>query len=212
MVYNNAENSLKNDIYHGIIDFNLIRNECLFEIFENATDTYPSRPAIIFQDKEYSYKEIDANANRLARYLRERGIQTGDKVGLIVENSAELYISMLGIMKSGAAYVPIDVGYPEDRVKYIIENGGVSLTITSSDIAGTFELYENTLLIDLDSNIIEEFSDKRLNRTETGVTPDDLSYIIYTSGSTGHPKGVQIEHKSVCNLVRASQKSYEIKP
>ncbi|MDP4197466.1 MAG: amino acid adenylation domain-containing protein, partial [Bacteroidota bacterium] len=170
------------------------------------------RPAVIFQNKEYSYKEIDSDANRLAWHLRKRGIQTGDKVGLILEKSAELYIAMLGIMKSGASYVPIDPGYPEDRVKYIIENSGVSLTVTSSEIAGFFGLNDNTLLLDYESGMIEKFSDKRLKRTETGVTPNDLSYIIYTSGSTGRPKGVQIEHKSVCNLVRASQNIYKIKP
>ncbi|HWR24956.1 MAG TPA: amino acid adenylation domain-containing protein, partial [Methanosarcina sp.] len=204
--------NLTDDIYHGAIDSTLIKDECLFEIFEKSADSFPVEPAIIFQNKEYSYREIDSNANRLARYLRERGIKTGNKVALILEKSADLYIAMLGIMKSGAAYVPIDPVYPEDRVKYIIENSAVSLTITSSEIAGFFELYSNTLLLDQERDIINEFSDNRLERAETGVTPEDLSYIIYTSGSTGRPKGVQIEHKSVCNLVRASQKIYEIRP
>ena len=172
------------DIYHGDIDLSLIRDECLFEIFENTADTYPSRPSVIFRDKEYSYEEIDSNANRLARFLRQRGIQNGDRVGLILEKSAELYISMLGIMKSGAAYVPIDPGYPKDRVKYILENSEASLTVTSSSIAGSFGLYDNTLLLDRERDIISKFSGKRLERTETGVTPDDLCYIIYTSGST----------------------------
>ncbi len=205
-------NSYKDDIYHGDIDSSLIRNECLFEIFENTVDFYPSRPAVIFQHEEYSYKEIESNANRLARYLRERGIQTGNKIGLILEKSVELYIAMLGIMKSGAAYVPIDADYPADRVKYILENSEVSLTVTKSSIAGFFGLYDNTLLLDHEHEIIDKFSDKRLERTETGVTPNDLCYIIYTSGSTGRPKGVQIEHKNVCNLVRASQKIYQIQP
>ena len=202
----------KDDIYHGAIDLSLIRDECLFEIFENSADVYPTRPAVILQNKEYSYEEIESNANRLARYLRERGIQAGDKVGLILGKSVELYIAMLGIMKSGAAYVPIDADYPPDRVKYILENSKVSLTVTSSSIASSFGLYDNTLLLDHERDTIDKFSGKRLKRTETGVTPNDLSYIIYTSGSTGRPKGVQIEHKSVCNLVRASQKIYHIKP
>jgi non-ribosomal peptide synthetase-like protein len=200
------------DIYHGEVDLSLIRDECLFEIFENAADIYPSRPAVIFNNKEYSYEEIDSNANRLARYLREKGIQTGDKVGLILGKSVELYIAMLGIMKAGAAYVPIDAYYPPDRVKYILENSEVSLTITSSSIASFFGLRDGTLLLDHEHDIIDKFLAQRLKRTETGVTPNDLSYIIYTSGSTGRPKGVQLEHKSVCNLVRASQKIYQIKP
>ena len=209
---NQLKSIYKDDIYHGEIDFSLIRDECLFEIFENTTDAYPARPAVIFQNKEYSYEKIDSDANRLAWYLRERGIQSGDKVGLILEKSAEMYVAMLGIMKSGAAYVPIDASYPPDRVKYIIENSEVSLTITSSSIACFFGLYNNTLLLDHERDIIDKFSGKRPKRTETGVTPNDLCYIIYTSGSTGRPKGVQIEHKSICNLVRASQDIYQIKP
>ena len=200
------------DIHHGALDLDLIRDECLFEIFENTATTYPERPAVIFQNREYSYEEVNSYANRLARYLREKGIQSGDKVGLILEKSAELYIAILGIMKAGAAYVPIDSGYPKDRVEYIIENSGVSLTVTSSAIAGFFGLYDNILLLDQESKLIEKFSDKHLKRSETGVTPNDLAYIIYTSGSTGRPKGVQIEHKSICNLVRASQKIYKIRP
>ena len=206
------KNIYKDDIYHGAIDLSLIRDECLFEIFESAADAYPERPAVIFQNKEYTYKEIDSNANRLAWYLRERGIQAGDKVGIILDKSAKLYTSILGIMKAGAAYVPIDPGYPKDRVNYILENSNVSLTVTSSSIAGFFGLYDNTLLLDHEHDIINKFPGRRLERIETGVTPNDLSYIIYTSGSTGRPKGVQIEHKSVCNLVRASQKIYQVKP
>lgn len=199
-------------INHGPVDSSLIRDECLFEIFENTSDAYPERPAIIFQNKEYSYKEIDSSANRLGWYLRERGIQTGDKVGLLLENSVDMYVAMLGIMKSGAAYVPIDIGYPEDRVKYILENSEVSLTVTYSSIADFFAINDPILLLDQESDRINRHTCRRLERAETGVTPNDLGYIIYTSGSTGRPKGVQIEHKSVCNLVRATQKIYQIKP
>ena len=197
----------KDDIYHGAIDLSLIRDECLFEIFENSADVYPTRPAVILQNKEYSYEEIESNANRLARYLRERGIQAGDKVGLILEKSVELYIAMLGIMKAGAAYVPIDSGYPKDRVEYILENSGVSLTVTSSAIASFFGLYDNILLLDQEREIIEKFSGKRLKRTETGVTPNDLSlYNIYFR-LYRKAKRSQIEHKSVCNLVELPRRS-----
>jgi hypothetical protein len=102
----------KDDIYHGAIDLSLVKGEYDFKLFENAVDDYPARPAVIFQNKEYSYEEIDSNATRLAWYLRERGTQTVDKVDLIQEKSAELYIAMPGIMKSSAAYLPIDAGYP----------------------------------------------------------------------------------------------------
>ena len=200
------------NIHQGELDLDLIRDECLFEVFENTAAIYPERPAVIFQNREYSYEEVNSYANRLARYLREKGVHSGDTVGLILEKSADLYITMLGIMKAGAAYVPIDSGYPKDRVEYIIENSGVSLTVTSSAIARFYGLCDNILLLDQEREIIEKFSDKRLKRTETGVMPNDLAYIIYTSGSTGRPKGVQIEHKSICNLVRASQKIYQIRP
>jgi non-ribosomal peptide synthetase component F len=169
------------DIYHDDIKLSLNKDKCLSEIFENNVDTYPGNPAVILQNREYNYGETDSNANRLARYLREKCIHNGDKADLVLEKSGELYTSMLGIMNSGAVYVLIYPGCPNDRVKYLLENSKASLTVTSSSITGFFGLYDNSLLFDHEHDmIINKISDNRLERAEMGVIPADGVYQGFT--------------------------------
>lgn len=196
----------------GQIDKSLIKDECLFEIFESSVDLYPDNPAVIFDGKIRTYREIDSYANKLARYLILKGVGKGDFVGILLKKSVETTVALLGIIKAGAAYVPLEISYPHERVKYIIDNCGIKLTITSSDLSHQFDVLNSTVLIDSEYNNIQEESSARLKRNEIGVTPGDLCYVIYTSGTTGNPKGVAIEHKNVCHLVRASQTIYRIEP
>ncbi|MBC7473526.1 MAG: amino acid adenylation domain-containing protein [Candidatus Sericytochromatia bacterium] len=197
---------------YGKIDLDFIKDECLFEIFEQTVDNFPNNIAVKFKGKSYTYKNIDLQANQLSRHLIKKGIERGDYVGIILERSAETYISMLAIMKAGAAYVPIESTFPEDRIKYIIDNCHTRKIITTEELAKKLSLENNTILIDTDKLLISEENDSRIYRDQTGVTNQDLCYVIYTSGSTGRPKGVQLEHRNVCNLVRASQSIYQIVP
>ena len=155
---------------------------------------------------------MESNANSLARYIRERGIQAGDKVGLILGKSVELYIAMLGIIKYGAAYVPIDADYPRDRVKYILENSKVSLTVTSSSIAVLLAFMITLFYLIMNVTQLINFQVNALSVLKPGVTPNDLSLHNIYFRLYRKSKGVQIEHKSICNLVRASQKIYQIRP
>lgn len=197
---------------YGPVDSSLIRNECLHHIFEETVDYYPHQTALVFGEASFTYEEIEVRANALARYLRSFGVGKGSKVGLYLSKSVELYIGMLAIMKAGAAYIPVDPTYPGDRTRYILEDSGVGALLVNNETAKN-SLFD-TIIVNLDDDRarIAQFSAERLPAAEVGVLATDLVYIMYTSGSTGKPKGVMIEHQSVCNLVRASQKTYGMTP
>ena len=199
-------------ILHGIKDISLIKDECLHEIFENVVDRYPENAAIIFQGNTFTYKDIDQYSNRLARHLINKGVKKGDCVGILLKKSVETFVSILGIMKAGAAYVAIDISFPVERAKFIISDSGIKYVLSNTEYAELFDVKHQSILFDREKETIQQLSPERISRLQTGVTRNDLSYIIYTSGTTGNPKGVAIEHKSVCNLVRASQTIYRILP
>ncbi len=196
-------------ILHGKMMPELIRDECLFEVFEATSGKYPDNTAIIFDKTIISYRELNEMANRIAHLLREKGVRKEDRVALLMPKSIECYAAIMGIMKAGACYIPLDVGYPEDRIKYITENSGERYVLVL-DGCSTFCNIEN--IISISSDKLKSYPDNNIPRTVSGVDKNSLAYIIYTSGSTGRPKGVMIEHKSACNLIRASQEIYKVTP
>ena len=194
----------------GLKEPSFVRGECLQQIFESSADLHPDNIAIDFADENVTYAELEARANSMARYLGSLGVEKGSCVGLCLPKSVELYVSMLAILKAGAAYIPIDPSYPADRISYILKNSGIKVFITNSQSSESGMHGGVVINIDKDGPKIAKFSSVRLSVQEVGITTDDLAYIIYTSGSTGNPKGVMIEHKGVCHLVRASQSIYGI--
>lgn len=188
----------------------LIRNECLHHIFEETVDTHPHNTAILFDSTAITYREVEAQANAMARYLRSLGVSKSSCVGLYIPKSIDLYISMLAIMKAGAAYVPIDTGYPADRVLYILKDCGIKVLISTSNLLQQIPYRGFTVNLDSDKARILSFPITRLSSAETEVATHDLAYVMYTSGTTGRPKGVMIEHRSICHLVRASQMIFGI--
>src|SRR6266540_6974605 len=188
------------------------RHSCLQRFFEASADAHPDRPAILFGDECLTYGELEARANRLARHLLASGIGRGGRVAILLDRSVELYVAILGTLKSGAAYVPLDPSYPADRVRFIVEDAGVRTIITSSELISNHPSQLPAVLLDADGPRIDEQSGARPDPSEPDVGPDDLCYIIYTSGSTGHPKGVAVEHRGICHWVRAAQAVYGITP
>ncbi len=156
----------------------------LTELFEKQVSEGPERIALVFEEKAYSYGELNEKANRLGHYLRSRGVGVDDRVGILLGRSAWQVISILGVLKSGGAYVPLDMEYPQDRIGYMLEDSGCKVVIDEREIE-KFQLEEHEY---------EPGNPVLVN------SPGDLAYVIYTSGSTGRPKGVMIEHKSVVNL------------
>ncbi|GGX48655.1 hypothetical protein GCM10007385_15850 [Tateyamaria omphalii] len=165
--------------------------------FEAQVARTPDATALVFDDKSMTYAALDARANQLAQVLCDMGAGPGTFVGLHLDRSIELVVAGLAILKSGAAYVPLDPAYPADRVALYVEDSGARIIVTSQALhdqvpAGSAE----TILIDADPRIDAAPS----SSVDTRVTASDPAYLIYTSGSTGRPKGVVLEHRNAANF------------
>ncbi len=163
-----------------------------------------------------TYAELDARANQLARFLRRRrGVSCGDRIALLFERPASGYVAMLAALKLNAVFVPLDPGFPAERLSYIAADAGLQVVLCESNlvaIAGPLAAATELLLLDeLESQIALE-SDERLSAQEAGEPGDELCYLIYTSGTTGRPKGVAVGHPSICNFVRVAAESYGVGP
>ncbi|MGQ0482898.1 MAG: Pls/PosA family non-ribosomal peptide synthetase [Pseudonocardia sp.] len=170
-------------------------------------------------DLRLTYDELDRRANQLARYLRLRGAKPGDRVALLFDKNAYSYIGMLAVLKISAAYIPLDVGFPPDRMAYICEDARASFLLSMSHVPDKVDDFYSitangaeTIFIDSAAPLIDEMDARRLIDAERGFHKDQLAYIIYTSGSTGRPKGVAIDHPSICNFVRVAAEVYGIRP
>ncbi|WP_394751356.1 non-ribosomal peptide synthetase, partial [Spongiimicrobium salis] len=171
------------------------RERTIIDLFEEQVDKRPEGTALVFGDKKITYRELNESSNRMARYLRDRhGIGKEDMVGICLERSDWMVVCILGILKAGGAYVPIDPDYPEDRIRYMLEDSACKVLIDSGEL----------------SLCREELGSLSGENLPSVVGPKNLAYVIYTSGSTGKPKGVMIEHRSVVNLAFAQQSMFNI--
>lgn len=184
-----------NQTQHGHLD------GCIHEWFAAQAAAHPSVIAAVQGTESLTYQELNQRSNQLAHYLCNLGIAPHELVGLCVDRSLDLLIGILGILKAGAAYLPLDPHYPPERLKFMLEDAQVSTLLTHTAIATRFDGIAPTLvLFDRDrARIAQASSDNLLNR----VTLTDLAYVIYTSGSTGQPKGVLIEHRGLANVAAA---------
>ena len=189
-----------------IYDFNAITldydsNATLLSEFNKQVESKPDVPAVVFNNTTLTYKELDEVSNKLARCLvEEYGVNKGDFVGIHLDRSEMVLVSMMGILKAGAAYVPIDPAYPEDRKEYMMSDSNISLLISSTNYMFDLDFFDGTVFsVDVEFEA-ETFSAESL---EIDVQPTDGAYIIYTSGSTGKPKGVLVPHKGIVNTALA---------
>ena len=171
----------------------------IHELFEAQVEWTPDNVAVVFEEQELTYRELNARANGLARVLREKGVQPDRLVGIMVERSLDMIVGIMAILKAGGAYVPIDPAYPEDRIRYMLDDSGAELLLTHRQSKQySFLLDRTVLFIDNPAWSTEEQEDLRLLSQA-----DHLAYVMYTSGTTGKPKGVMIEHGlSSLRLVR----------
>jgi amino acid adenylation domain-containing protein len=167
-------------------------------LVEARTDAAPDATALSCEGREISYGELDRRANQLARYLQRRGAKPGERIGISTERTLDMVVAVLAVMKSGAAYVPLDPTYPKDRLAFIAADAGLLLLLTQESLAAeTSGLSGERVLLDADWPAIAGESDARLDP----VAGEAIAYVLYTSGSTGKPKGVRIPHRALANFL-----------
>lgn len=179
------------------------RDVTIHSWFEQQVSQAPNRIALAFQTEQVTYAELNQRANRLAHYLRNRGISREKLVGICVERSANMVVAVLAVLKAGGAYVPLDPAYPKDRIDFILEDSQAALLITERRTNQQSASVAESLELDSDA---EKISRENCGNLSSEAGPRNLAYVIYTSGSTGKPKGVLIEHRSVVNFLASMQK------
>ncbi|QMV44171.1 non-ribosomal peptide synthetase [Cohnella cholangitidis] len=173
------------------------REKTIQQLFEEQVAKTPNHVAVVFADRQLTYRELNERANQLARGLREQGVRSESVVGILVERSLEMMIGILGILKAGGAYLPIDPDYPQERIQYMLEDSRAKHLLSQKSISVP-AAYDG-IRLDIDDNLYELHDDSNLELEQASKR---LAYIIYTSGSTGKPKGVMLEHRSVINFIQ----------
>src|SRR6185369_5088129 len=192
-----------NDTQRDYVD-----HHCLHELFEERVERAPNAIAVTYDDEQLSYDELNRRANQLARHLRNLGVGPEVLVGICVERSIEMIVGLLGILKSGAAYVPLDSSYPLERLSFMLEDATPGVLLTQEKLLEILPSHwGHTICLDSDWPIIAEEDEENLPRI---ATEENLAYVIYTSGSTGRPKGAMLTHKGVVNCVRWMQETYKL--
>lgn len=183
------------------------KEKTINQLFEEQVERIPDSVALIFGDITLTYKELNEKANQLARLLLNKGIQADDLIGILMPRSMEMIIAIMGVLKTGGGYVPLDPDYPEERINYILEDSEAQILITQDFLKNRFH-FEGEI-IDIDDKEIYKNEPSNIGKTNG---PNNLAYVIYTSGSTGKPKGVMIEHKSVNNFIKGITDTIEFNP
>jgi amino acid adenylation domain-containing protein len=183
-------------------------DSCVHEMFERHAGRTPEKVAAVFEGQQLTYAGLNRRANRLARHLRRLGVGPETLVGLCVERSAEMLISLLAIHKAGGAYVPLDPSYPRERLRFMLEDSRVSVLLTRQELLGSLPAHAAKVVrLDADADAIARESEEN---PSVAVAPENLAYVIYTSGSTGKPKGVLVQHRGLSNLTEAQLASFRI--
>lgn len=172
-------------------------NTSIHSLFERQVLKTPDHVALDCNQQKLTYRELNQQANLMARWLRNTGVQPGSIVSILLDRSCNLAITLWGILKAGAAYLPLDPDYPDERIKYILDDSRSCLVITNQALQDKIGEHPCLLIEDLAGHPDD------VTNLGTEVMPSDPAYVLYTSGSTGRPKGVVIEHKSVCNFFTA---------
>ncbi len=183
-----------------LIEFNdtekeYLDNYTIQQLFEEQVERRPDNIAVVFENNQLTYEELNQRSNQLARVMREKGAGPNQVIGIMVDRSIEMIIGIMGVLKAGGAYLPIDPDYPEERIKFLLKDSKTNILLTSSK---THKVNFEGIILDLNA---EDLYQGNATNLECINKPQDLAYVIYTSGTTGKPKGVMIEHYSVLNLI-----------
>ncbi|GAA6615349.1 amino acid adenylation domain-containing protein [Scytonema sp. NUACC26] len=183
------------------------QDKCIHQLFEKQVELTPNAVALVYQNEQLSYRELNTRANQLAHYLQSLGVGPEVLVGICVERSLEMIVGLLGILKAGGAYVPLDPTYPQERLEFMLHDSQIKVLLTLQGLVVQLPHKMQIVHLDADWEAIEQ------NSTENpivGATPKNLAYVIYTSGSTGKPKGVMIPHQSLVNFTQSATVEYRL--
>ncbi|MDM8554700.1 amino acid adenylation domain-containing protein [Desulfococcaceae bacterium HSG7] len=172
-------------------------SQSIHQLFEVQVEKTPNAVAVVFEGRSWTYRELNCQANQLARYLRESGIMAGALVGICIKPSLELIVSLLGVLKADSVYVPLDPNYPQERIAFMVEDSKVQMILTLESLTDKIPFQQTPLLcLDKDRDAIRR---KSIENPHHLAVPNDLTYVIYTSGSTGKPKAVLGAARGVLN-------------
>ncbi|WP_392534069.1 amino acid adenylation domain-containing protein [Nostoc sp. C117] len=181
---------------------------CIHQLFEAQVEKTPDSIAVVFNDQQLTYQQLNYQANKVAHYLQSLGVKPEVLVGICIERSLQMIIGMLGILKAGGAYVPLDPTYPKERLSFMLSDSQVQVVLTQEKFVEDLTA-SGVKLVCFDTDW-ESFQRESNENLSSGVAPENLAYVIYTSGSTGTPKGVLIQHQGVCNLIQAQIKLFDV--
>ncbi|QFZ12020.1 non-ribosomal peptide synthetase [Anabaena sp. YBS01] len=183
-------------------------DKCIYQLFEEQVERTPNAVAVEWGNQQLTYQQLNGRANQLAHYLQSLGVKADVLVGLCVERSLEMVIGLLGILKAGAAYVPLDPEYPPERLSFILEDAQVSVLLTQQSLVDRLPQHQAKLIcLDTDARLITHNSQENLI---CSVKTNNLAYLIYTSGSTGQPKGIAMNQLALCNHILWHQDNLKI--
>ncbi|MFB2968337.1 amino acid adenylation domain-containing protein [Aerosakkonema sp. BLCC-F183] len=207
------------ELHQLLVEFNSIQSkiqnpkskipECFHHLFAAQVEETPDAIAVVFENEQLTYWELNNRANQLAHYLQELGVVPQTLVGICLERSLDAIVGILGILKAGGAYLPLDPTYPQERLNFMLEDAQVSVLLTHSALKTKTEARSTSVVVYIDKNwqaIAQQIQKNPL----VNLTLENLAYVIYTSGSTGKPKGVLIPHKGLSNLVEAQREIFKV--
>ncbi|MEH2179925.1 non-ribosomal peptide synthetase [Nostoc sp.] len=174
------------------------QDKFIHQLFETQVERTPDAIAVVFQNQQLTYLELEERANQLAHYLQTLGVKPGVLVGISLERSIEIAIALLAVLKAGGAYVPLDPTYPKERLTFMLDDAQVSVLLTQANLLNLLPNQVEVVCLDTDK---EKISHYPTHKPAYLVTAENLAYVIYTSGSTGTPKGVKVSHQNVVNLL-----------
>ncbi|MHC5823564.1 MAG: non-ribosomal peptide synthetase, partial [Nostoc sp.] len=182
------------------------QQQCIHQLFEAQVERTPDAIAVVFEDQQLTYRELNGRANQLAQYLRSLGVGSEVLVGICVERSLDMIVGLLGILKAGGAYVPLDPNYPQERLSFILKDAQMPVLLTQARLVEAMPQHQaKVLCLDTDWLLIAQ---ETKENSVTEVSTSNLAYVIYTSGSTGQPKGVMIKHHSTVAMLDWAKKIF----
>ncbi|NJM17637.1 MAG: amino acid adenylation domain-containing protein [Richelia sp. SM1_7_0] len=183
------------------------QDKCIHQLFETQVEKTPSDIAVIFENQQLSYQELNSRANQLADYLQQQGVKSDTVVGICMQRSVEMVVALIAILKAGGAYLPLDPAYPQERIDFMLGDAGVSVLLTQSPLKSKLRSHQGQLICIDTQGLYSNYSCKN---PSSDIKPENLAYVIYTSGSTGKPKGVMNTHRGLCNRLLWMQDAYQL--